>query len=337
MPLPGSVEKRQLQQPAGGSSGGFDQRGCVEECERRFPNRHKWLEHREGYDECSRACEVQSRRINQGEEETEETGGCPSESENNKGPHEGCECGSRFSVPSADFQCPPGYMIVQGAKGPSCRCIKWCEDYGLMPTCLGTGGGGGAGGEFRWSEDVDALIKRLMGQANFLLDVPRGLTDEERDAIYNRAFEKIRGGERPRIQTLEDRISRMGLLGSPFAEREVAKEGRLTSELLAGTARDIEIEEAQRRFNELMATTSMAQQLTAMGMSSEQAVEAINAARRGEGRESLNQLLAYFGTIYGGQNNAYWQAIMNQFGQQGGGAGGSIWDWIPYLPYLFGK
>ena len=338
-PSPYEVNKSQLQDPnkGGGVGAGFDERGCKEDCARRYPNHYKWSEQKELYDDCIRECERKKEELGgDGEGDGGVTEGCPPEAANKKSEHEGCECGSRFSVPSMDFPCPPGYMIVKGSKGPACRCIKWCEDQGLMPSCLGTGGGG-AGGEFKWGEDVDALIRRLMGQANYLLDVPRGLTEEERDAIYNRAFVKIKGGERCRIQELEDQISRMGMLGSPFAEREVIGEKRFTGELLAGTGRDIEIEETQRRFQEMMATTQMAQQLVALGMSSEQAVEAINASRRGEGRESLNQLLSYFGMLYGGQDNSYIQAILSQFGQGGGGNQNSIWDWLPYLPYLLKK
>jgi hypothetical protein len=177
-----------------------------------------------------------------------------------------------------------------------------------------------------------------MGRANSLLDYPRGLSDEERDAIYNRAFEGIKRLERPQIQSAMDRISRMGLLGSPFAEREVSGIQRAGRELLGQTERDISIEETSRRFNELMQTSQLAQQLMGAGMSADQIAEALSAGRRGEAQSSMQMLLNYFATISGGQNNLYQQAILNRIGQSGTGtSGGSILDWLPYLAYLGGS
>jgi len=309
---------------------------CITNCRRQYPQRLRDPEQARGYAECVADC----RRETPGPKD-EPTPECP---EGKGRAYEGCPCGEVYGTFTG--KCPPGYkfqkiegaadLTKDGAKYKEgmigrCVCQKAIDDWRAKHEGEGEGEG-----EFKWGEDVDALIKRLMGQANYLLDVPRGLTEEERDAIYNRAFEKIKGGERPRIQELEDRISRMGMLGSPFAEREIGGEKRFTGELLAGTGRDIEIEETERRFSEMMQTTQMAQQLTALGMSSEQAVEAINAARRGEGSEALNQLLSYFGMLYGGQDNSYIQAILAQLAQ-GGGDQGSIWDWLPYLPYLLGQ
>ena len=206
--------------------------------------------------------------------------------------------------------CAIGYECISGA----------CEKKGG-----GGGGGGGAGGgtsgwggeQFGWSPEIQALLARILDRANSLLDQPLGLTDEERQAIYNRIFEKIKGMEGPTIQSAYNRISRQGLLGSPYAEREVAGIQRGTRELLTGAERDIEIQEAQDRYQQLLGTTGMAQNLLGTGMGAEQLVEAANAARRGEGTMSLNSILQYL-IATGGQNSTYYQALLNWLTQHGG-------------------
>jgi hypothetical protein len=205
--------------------------------------------------------------------------------------------------------------MVMGAGGPSCRCIKWCTDKGLGDACVGKGGGGAAGGEFKWSPEIEGLMNRILAKANELLNQPRGLSDEERQAIYNRSFEQIKGMERPAIQSRLDAISRMGLLGSPYAEREVEEVQRQTPQLLAGVSRDIGISEAERRFEEQQKTYQLVMQMLGQGMGGEQIVEALNAARRGEGTSALQMILEYFLRLYGGQSNAYLQAILNALGQ----------------------
>jgi len=209
--------------------------------------------------------------------------------------------------------------------------VAWC--------CPAAGGdGGGAGTTFGWSSQLSALMKRLLGKADYLLDYPRGLTEAERQAIYNRAFEGIKGGERGRLQSMRNTLSRMGLLGTGFELEEEGKVRRATRGFLAGTKRDIAIEETQRRFNELMTTTGMAQNLAQLGLTSEQIEEAMNAARRGEGQQSMAMILSYLSQLMGGQAqawNPYYQAIMTQMQRQPyqGSTTGAGADWLPWLGY----
>ena len=242
-------------------------------------------------------------------------------------------------MPNKDFACPAGYKMVIGSKGASCRCAEWCADGlakgTLTEGCTGTGKGGEDGDQFEWSPELQALWARIMERANQLLDEPRGLSEEERQAIYNRAFEKVKGMERPAIQTAQDRMARMGMLESPYAGREVAGIERGTREMLGSTARDIELEETQRRFGEMMASLGMVSNITGQKMTGEQLMEALNAARRGEGSSAMQQLLAYLGLGQSGQGNEYYQAILNKI-LQGGSDSGSIWDWLPWLATLYG-
>lgn len=291
---------------------------CIARCRQSFPPHLKDPEMADALRNCIRACRGRS-PIGEEDEDKETPAGCPPESKKAKA-YTGkgnCPCGSRFKVPTKDFPCPPGYRMVIGTKGPSCRCEDWCKEQlaaGKVSAAC-TGGGKGEeeeGEEFEWSPEIQALLQRILDRANMLLDQPLGLSEEERQAIYNRIFEKIKGAERPAIQSEEDRISRMGLLGSPFAERSIAGIRRGTGQMLAATERDIEIEEAQRRFEQLMGTTGMAQSLLGTGLGAEGMVESLSAGRRGESRDWMQMLLNYFAMIYGGQDNTYWQAILNR-------------------------
>lgn len=240
---------------------------------------------------------------------------CPDES---KGAptYSGCPCGATFSAADAS-RCPTGYAFVADASGgPKCACLKYCESIGRSGTDCSVGAGG-EGGEFKWSAQLKALLDRLLGRANSLLDEPLGLTEQERQAIYNRAFEDIKGAERPTIQSAMDQASRMGMLGSPYASSRVAAIQRGTGDLLSKTTRDIAIDESKRRFQEKMSSYAMVAQLTQLGLSSEQIAEMLSSSRRGEGNSDMDALLAYFQMIMGGQNSAYWQAIMNSI--NGGG------------------
>ena len=234
----------------------------------------------------------------------------------------GDPCGTAQGC-KADADCPPGWKCING------KCQKFVPPTDI-PGCTDPkatnynskanhddGSCKYEGGEYKWSPEIQALLARILERANMLLDRPLGLSDEERQAIYNRIFEKIKGAERPAIQSQMDIASRQGLLGSPYAERAITGIQRGTRETLAGAERDIEIEEAQNRFNQLMQTTAMSQSLLGTGMNAEQIAEALSGARRGEGTGVLAMLLQYLATM-GGQNSSYWQAIINKLLEQGG-------------------
>ena len=248
----------------------------------------------------------------------EETTECP---EGSGKAYEGCPCGEAYGTKTGN--CATGYRFTarqpwtgqidgvtyaEGMVG-TCTCEKAISDWKEKKK-------GQAGQEFKWSPEMQALLSRILERANMLLDQPLGLSDEEREAIYSRIYEKIKGGERPAIQSQMDVISRQGMLGSPYAERSITGIQRGTRELLGSAERDIELEETQRRYDQLMGTTGMVQSLFGTGMGAEQIAEALSSGRRGEGQAAMNSLLSYLGILYGGQNNSYWQAIINRLLQQ---------------------
>jgi hypothetical protein len=320
MPLPGTIKKNpidrspytiskpQLQKPTPQTTQTCEQKHSadMQACEALRESMGRGGRDEAAYERCIQQADNNYNKCISSPHRPPPTGGCTSDTDCAEGYY--CKDGECVKKEgggcAADADCPDGYVCKDG------KCVKKEENGG-------DGGDGGVGGEYKWSPEVQALLARILERANMLLDRPLGLSDEERQAIYNRIFEKIKGTERPTIQSALDRISRQGLLGSPYAEREVAGIQRGTREMLGGAERDIEIEEAQRRFNELMQTTALSQSLLGTGMSAEQMTEALNAARRGEGTGALALLLQYLSTM-GGQNNYYWQAIMNQLLQKQG-------------------
>jgi len=317
MALPGSIiEKPQLQDPnKGGPTGAGPGPGtiqmCKEECARRFPMYYKDLLQKESYDACISNCEVSGSPDNPNPPTPTPTltEGCP---EGTGRAYEGCPCGEAYGTKTGN--CAPGYKFVrrdpwtgnedgavysEGMIG-TCHCQKAVDDWKAKKK----------GQEFKWSSEMQALLSRILERANMLLDEPLGLSEEERQAIYSRIYEKIKGTERPAIQSQMDVISRQGLLGTPYAERAITGIQRGTREALGGVERDVELEEAQRRYEQLMGTTGMVQSLFGSGMGAEQMAEAMSAGRRGEGQNWMQMLLNYFATIYGGQDNSWWQAIL---------------------------
>ena len=270
---------------------------------------------KESYEECLRNCEASRSPDNPNPpvppSSPTSSEGCP---EGTGKAYEGCPCGEAYGTKTGN--CAPGYFFVkrdawEGQKDGvsysegligTCHCQKAVDDWKAKKK--------GAGGEFKWSDEMQTLLSRILDRANMLLDQPLGLSEEERQALYNRIYEKIKGIERPAIQSQMDVISRQGLLGTPYAERAITGIQRGTRESLTGVERDIELEEAQRRYEQLIGTTREIQSLFGTGMSAEQIKETLSAGRRGEGQNAMQMLLNYFATIYGGQDSSYWQAIL---------------------------
>lgn len=208
-------------------------------------------------------------------------------------------------------------------------------------------GAGGPGGEFQWGEGLQDLLARIMERANYLLDYPRGLTPQERQATINYAIEGVKAGEAGEKQSMRDEMSRIGMSGSGFQVSEIARIERERRQAGGDVRRELAIDDLSRRFSELMGTTGMAQGLTGTVMQGEQIPEILSAARRSEGSTTLSQLIALLGgqsgSAGGGGGSSYWQAILAQLmggdGGGGGGVGGATGNlsWLYYLPYLFGQ
>ena len=192
------------------------------------------------------------------------------------------------------------------------------------------------GQEFTWSPEATSGIKGLQERMNYLLQYPTGITPEEKQAIINYASRGIKAGEGASLEATRSALSRAGLLGTgaEFQQEEGIRRG--TREQVSDLQSKTAIQDIQDRFNQLMGTTSAAQSLGQTIMGSEVTPEQLNAARRGEGRGGLQDIMSYLGMMVGGQAgmmSPYLQAILNQIQNQGGGAG----EWLPILAYLAGS
>jgi len=185
---------------------------------------------------------------------------------------------------------------------------EWC--------CPAEGGGGGngdgEGGEFKWSEGIEDALQKLLDRYNYLMQNPRGTSDAERQAIINFATERLKRGERGTMQSMTDRMARMGLSGSGFQESAAQGIQRGTREDVVSMQRQVAEGELDRRFTELMGGTQMAQGLMGTMMTGEQIPEILSAARRGEGTAAMQQFLAYLQMILGsyGQGSNWLQGIL---------------------------
>lgn len=237
------------------------------------------------------------------------------------------------------------HASIQGTKtltkfeGGACRKGFQPKIIGGVTWCCPEGGNGNGGDkvdkvgeEFTWSPEMQDAIRRMMERFEEMLDRPSGLSEEERQAIINYHTSGIKGGERGRLQSMEDRLARMGMAGSGLELAETGRIQRGTREQVAGVTQGLAIDEIDKALMNYLQTTGMAQGLLGTLMGTEQVPEMLSAQRRGEGLSQQQMILQYLSTLMGGQSNAYWQAIMNYMGGQGRQRQDSgIMDWLPYL------
>jgi len=257
----------------------------------------------------------------------------------------GCPCGKTYV--SMTGNCIDLYILEAKTKGTTgwegwkpgaagrCDCISYCKATGCDEKCENCE----QGLTFNWSAETQALLKRLMGRANYFLDYPSGYTPEQRNAIVNQALKGIKAKERGNLQGIRDVFGRQGLAGSGLQmerEMQARREGR---ESTADFEARIAIEEENKRYQEMAGTTGLAQNLLSLIMGAEQVPEVLNAARRGEGTTSMSAVLQLLATMMGSSQQglgAILQAIMaQQPGTTGSSSGGNDWgdisSWLAYI------
>jgi len=258
---------------------------------------------------------------------------CPEEEDGDGDGTEDCPKGNYFNI-KADETCPEGYVKISKPNQNihRCECSAWCLTVGYEADCKTKKGGDGDGEQWKPSDDLQAIIQSLLARINELLGYDTGLSEEELQMIINRMTGNIKAGERGRIESMEDRMAGMGLLGTGMELEEYGKIGRQTREVTADVEAQVAIDQALRKYQEFMGTTGMAQSLFGTVLGTEQLEEVLNAARRGEGRQDMGMMLQYLSMILGKDaNNPYWQAIINQLSNSEGGGG---MDWMYWLPFL---
>lgn len=236
--------------------------------------------------------------------DTTPTEGCPPEAKNNGGGYAGCGCGTKFPMP-ASGSCPPGYVVVRnadgtienstvnGVSGPICACLKWCESIGRSGTdcsvAAGTGTGAGTLGEFQWPSEITDLYKSLVGRGQGLVDNP-GYTDAAMSAMFGPEFEKVRNLEHATRESTMGVLGRQGQLGTGAGNKAMIQTGWNTERGISDLMRNLFVaNEAQKR-----ADYTQGQGILGTGMDYSRFLEAINAARRGEGSDALLAMLQLY-------------------------------------------
>lgn len=192
------------------------------------------------------------------------------------------------------------------------------------------------GQEFAWSPESKEGIEGLRERMGYLLEYPRGITPEEKQAIVNYASRGIKAGEGAGLESTRAALSRAGLLGTGAEFEQEEKIRRGTREQLSDLQSKIGIEDINKRFQELMGTTEAAQSLAGTLFGTEITPEQLNLARRTEGRGGLQDIMSYISMMMGGQQgmmSPYIQAIMNQLQLQEGAGN----EWLPLIAYLAGS
>jgi len=258
---------------------------------------------------------------------------------------EECPKGNYYAA-KGPGDCVTGYVWVKRAgkgwedyeegMGGRCECSAWCEQHGYEADCKTKKGEMDGGETWKPSGDLQAIIQRLLDRMNELFDYETGLRDEEYNMLLNRLRTNVKAGERGRMESLEDRLGSMGLLGTGMELEEYGKEGRKTRQLLADVESQVALDEALRRYDQFLGTTGAARSLFGTVLGVEQLEEVLNAARRGEGRQDMSMLLTLLTSMMGAEaQNPYWQAIINSMLSQGSSQG-SDYSWINWLPWLLG-
>jgi len=261
---------------------------------------------------------------------------CPEKEKPEPEPDGDCPHGNYFNI-KADETCPEGYVKISKPNQNihRCECSAWCLTVGYEADCKTKKGGDGDGEQWTPSEDLQAIIQSLLARINELLGYDTGLSEEELQMIINRMTGNIKAGERGRIESMEDRMAGMGLLGTGMELEEYGKIGRQTREVTADVEAQVAIDQALRKYEEFMGTTGMAQSLFGTTLGAEQLEEILNAARRGEGRQDMGMMIQLLTSLLGTQGqDPYWQAILNQMGSRQRVDGGGGNDWMYWLPFL---
>lgn len=191
---------------------------------------------------------------------------------------------------------------------------------------------------FSWSPSQQSAISQLIERAGALLRQPTGMTPEQREQMTSYVTRGIKAPLAGELRAVEEGYARGGLIGSPAQIAEQEKVRRSVREQVANARAKLAIDEQQQKYEREIGGLGAAGGALTQSASMERALEEANAARRGEGRESINQLLALFSQLFGASAGNYsniMQAIMGRLGTSTQSAG--FGDWAPYLAYLGGQ
>jgi len=209
--------------------------------------------------------------------------------------HPECNCGDEWNT--ATTTCPPGYVFqskqIGGKQNPGMvgRCI--CE--ALTHGGGGTGSTAGSLGEYKYPSGMSELMSLLLGRGKELMGMPLGYSQEAQDKMFGLGFENVRAQEKPAREQLLNTLSRQGMSGTGTAAGQLSDLSWSAEKNITDLARQLFVGNEDKKKADLLDYTGAASNIYGQGMSSENLLEAINAARRGEGNTAMMLLLQLLG------------------------------------------
>lgn len=230
-----------------------------------------------------------------------------------------CRCNDQTNYCTDDSQCDGGRKCVNGqcAGGDGGGEFDWSGDLTDFWKMLMTKGKGLLT-DYAYPEDLQTLLTGLTARGQEFLGRKPGFSDTMMTNILGSNLDKIRGAGTASRQNLLSDLQSEGMLGTGAGMGLINKGSWNTEGNVANTLRDLALaNEAQKR-SDLESFTGLASglagqrlgaeqglqsinlqrgglanQMFGSGMTFEQLKEAINAARRGEGSNSMALLMQY--------------------------------------------
>lgn len=208
------------------------------------------------------------------------------------------ECITIVTGCTSDADCPEGHTCVEGTCQPEEEVPppSPCESNADCPEnqrCV-DGRCEEMAGYFEWPEELRLLYEKLMGRGQEVLDMPYGYTEEMMANMFGRDFEKIRGREAANREMMTSLLSRGGMLGTGTELEQMGKLSWGTESQISNIMRDLFIKGEEKKKEDIIDFSKLAQDIMGGGMQYTSLQEAINAARRGEGQDAMSQLIAWF-------------------------------------------
>lgn len=220
------------------------------------------------------------------------------------GTTEGCPCGDEYGTTSG--KCAAGYAFV--AREPWTKPINGIPyKEGMIGTCECRNARrawqqehGQAGlGEYQWPPELMDLYGQLIGRAGGLLNREPGIPDDVLNLMFGKNFENVRGQEAGTREQILNNLSSQGMLGTGAGMEALNKNAWNTEGNVGNIKRDLAIYESQKELEDLLSQTDMANKLFGTGAGFNQALEAMNAGRRGEGMQWMNMMMAWLAQLLG--------------------------------------
>jgi len=217
--------------------------------------------------------------------------------------HEGCPCNAIYNTKTG--KCADGYQFVkrpnngvradwaseidpvEGAVG-TCECKAWITKPNKANL-----------GEYKYPAEMQSLMDLLLSRGKDFLGLTPGYTTEAKEAMFGKNFENVRDQETSQRKALEQSLSRSGMLGTGSGQGMLNDLSWQTEGNVTDVVRDLLIADEEKKKADLLDYTTAAQSVLSGGMNYQQLLEAINAARRGEGSSALQSLLAWLLANYG--------------------------------------